>query len=56
VSEQVVYVIVADNLDLACSVMEKAAAEKAIPDIDESLAAAYISRRKHREVGRFSLN
>ncbi|KAJ3415017.1 hypothetical protein HDV05_005662 [Chytridiales sp. JEL 0842] len=50
VPEQVVYIIVADNLDLACSVMEKAAAEKAIAEIDENLAAAYISRRKHREV------
>jgi CCR4-NOT transcription complex subunit 1 len=50
VPEQVVYIIVADNLDLACSVMEKAAAEKAIAEIDENLAAAYMSRRKHREV------
>ncbi|KAJ3054880.1 hypothetical protein HDU99_007674, partial [Rhizoclosmatium hyalinum] len=49
VSEQVVYMIVQDNLDLACSVMERAAAEKSIVEIDESLAAAYMNRRKHRE-------
>ncbi|KAI9365956.1 CCR4-Not complex component, Not1-domain-containing protein [Zopfochytrium polystomum] len=48
-SEEAVYIIVADNLDLACSVMEKAAAEKAISEIDEALLAAFISRRKHRE-------
>ncbi|KAJ3305272.1 hypothetical protein HDV03_001870 [Kappamyces sp. JEL0829] len=49
VPEQVIFVIVADNLDLACSVMEKAAAEKSIPEIDESLANCFMSRRKHRE-------
>ncbi|KAJ3055880.1 hypothetical protein HK097_008877 [Rhizophlyctis rosea] len=47
--EQAVYIIVADNLDLACSVMEKAASEKAIPEIDEHLQGAYHTRRKHRE-------
>ncbi|KAJ3143084.1 hypothetical protein HK101_003252, partial [Irineochytrium annulatum] len=49
IPEQVVYIIVADNLDLACSVMEKAAADKATLDIDETLAGAYLNRRKHRE-------
>ncbi|KAJ3063752.1 hypothetical protein HDU98_000453, partial [Podochytrium sp. JEL0797] len=49
VSEQVVFMIVSDNLDLACSVMERAAAEKSIAEIDESLATAYMNRRKHRE-------
>ncbi|KAJ1569392.1 hypothetical protein HK405_005645 [Cladochytrium tenue] len=49
VPEDVVYMIVADNLDLACSVMEKAAAEKAVVEIDEALATAYLARRKHRE-------
>lgn len=48
--EQAIFITVADNLDLACSVVEKAAAEKAIPEIDESLATAYLNRRKHREV------
>lgn len=49
VPEQIVFVIVSDNLDLACSVMEKTAAEKSITEIDESLSGAYLSRRKHRE-------
>ncbi|KAJ3255219.1 hypothetical protein HDU77_003760 [Chytriomyces hyalinus] len=49
VSEQVVFTIVADNLDLACSVMERAAAEKSIAEIDEELGPAYLNRRKHRE-------
>jgi CCR4-NOT transcription complex subunit 1 len=49
VPEQVVYVIVSDNLDLACSFMEKAAAEKSIQEIDDSLSVAYNNRRKHRE-------
>jgi CCR4-NOT transcription complex subunit 1 len=49
VPDQIVFIIVSDNMDLACSVMEKAAAEKAIPEIDESLWASFNARRKHRE-------
>jgi CCR4-NOT transcription complex subunit 1 len=49
IPEQLIFVIVSDNLDLACTVMEKAAAEKSIPEIDESLMASYVNRRKHRE-------
>ncbi|KAJ3349536.1 hypothetical protein HDU83_000454 [Entophlyctis luteolus] len=49
ISEQLVLMIVNDNLDLACTVMERAAAEKSVAEIDESLASAYMSRRKHRE-------
>ena len=49
VPEQVIYVIVSDNLDLACSFMEKAAAEKSVDEVDDSLSAAYINRKKHRE-------
>ena len=40
-----------DNLELGCALIEKAASEKAIRDIDESLAAAVIVRQKHRESG-----
>lgn len=47
--EQLIYVVVADNLDLACSFMEKAAAEKSILEIDEQLAPSYANRRKQRE-------
>ncbi|KAH6563032.1 hypothetical protein BASA62_008802 [Batrachochytrium salamandrivorans] len=49
VSEQVMHQIVLDNLDLACSVMEKAASEKSISEIDDNLATFYLNRRKHRE-------
>jgi CCR4-NOT transcription complex subunit 1 len=49
VSEQMVFVIVSDNLDLACSFMERAASEKAVREIDESLALAYHNRRKHSD-------
>ncbi|KAF9430928.1 hypothetical protein BGZ94_002057 [Podila epigama] len=47
--EQSILMTVNDNLDLACSVIEKAAMEKAIPEIEESLAVAFNNRKKHRE-------
>ncbi|KAG0199082.1 hypothetical protein BGX28_007595 [Mortierella sp. GBA30] len=47
--EQSILMTVNDNLDLACSVIEKAAMEKAIPEIEESLASAFSNRKKHRE-------
>ncbi|KAK3820433.1 MAG: CCR4-Not complex component, Not1-domain-containing protein [Benniella sp.] len=47
--EQSILMTVNDNLDLACSVIEKAAMEKAIPEIEESLAIAFNARKKHRE-------
>lgn len=47
--EQAIFMTVADNLDLACSVIEKAAAEKSVPEADDNLAASYANRRKHRE-------
>ncbi|KAG0358226.1 hypothetical protein BG005_002580 [Podila minutissima] len=47
--EQSILMTVNDNLDLACSVIEKAAMEKAVPEIEESLAAAFNNRKKHRE-------
>lgn len=49
IPEQAVFLTVADNLDLAVSIIEKTAAEKAVPEIDEALAASYANRRKHRE-------
>lgn len=48
--EQAVFVVVNENLELACSVLEKGAAEKALPDIDEQLTSLFANRRKHREV------
>ncbi|GAA6009388.1 hypothetical protein JCM10207_003757 [Rhodosporidiobolus poonsookiae] len=50
--EQAILVIVAENLDLACSVVEKVAMEKAVQEVDEGLAPAYVSRRSHRERSR----
>ncbi|PWN51417.1 Not1-domain-containing protein [Violaceomyces palustris] len=50
--EQALMVIMQENLDLACSVIEKAAMDKAVPEVDESLANAYTSRRDHRNRGR----
>ncbi|KAG6832730.1 hypothetical protein H0H92_012302 [Tricholoma furcatifolium] len=50
VPEQVVQLIVADNLDIACSAIEKAAMERAVVDVDEGFAASYDARRRHREL------
>jgi CCR4-NOT transcription complex subunit 1 len=47
--EQVVQVCSAENLELGCMLIEKAATEKAMRDIDEGLAPALAGRRKHRE-------
>ncbi|KAG0225949.1 hypothetical protein BGW41_004453 [Actinomortierella wolfii] len=47
--EQPIMMTVNDNLELACSVIEKAAMEKAIPEIEESLATAISLRKRHRE-------
>lgn len=38
------------NLDLAASVIKKAAQDKAVYDVDETLTPAFALRRKHREV------
>ncbi|KAF8964122.1 Not1-domain-containing protein [Flammula alnicola] len=50
VSEQVVSLLVQDNLDIACSAIEKAAMERAITDVDEGFASSYDVRRRHREL------
>ena len=42
----------AENLDLGCMLIEKAATEKAIRDIDEALAPALNARQKRFEQGR----
>jgi len=49
--EQVVQFVSSDNLELGCSVIEKAAIDKAIRDIDEALKPALQARRKLRESG-----
>ncbi|PWN28002.1 Not1-domain-containing protein [Jaminaea rosea] len=50
--EPAVIGIMQDNLELACSVIEKAAMDKAMPEVDDGLANAYSSRREHRQRGR----
>ena len=42
--------IVADNVDIACAAIEKAAKERAVADVDEAFILAYNDRRIHREV------
>lgn len=39
----------ADNLDLMCAVIEKAAMEKVTIEIDQALSLAFSNRKKHRE-------
>lgn len=50
ISDQTVTMCVNDNIDLACQIIEKAAQERAIPDIDEGLNQAYQVRKRHREL------
>eukprot|EP01114_Cavostelium_apophysatum_P013415 TRINITY_DN3247_c0_g1_i5.p1 TRINITY_DN3247_c0_g1~~TRINITY_DN3247_c0_g1_i5.p1 ORF type:complete len:2234 (+),score=701.16 TRINITY_DN3247_c0_g1_i5:75-6776(+) len=45
--EQAVQILASDNLDLACTIIEKAATEKAVRDTDEALSVAFNIRRKH---------
>lgn len=47
--EQCVQMCATDNLELGCMLIEKAATEKAVREVDEALAPAITARRKHRE-------
>jgi CCR4-NOT transcription complex subunit 1 len=49
VMEQCVQICATDNLELGCKLIEKAATEKAVRDVDEALGASMNARRKHRE-------
>jgi CCR4-NOT transcription complex subunit 1 len=49
VIEQCVQICATDNLELGCMLIEKAATEKAVRDVDEALAQPLNARRKHRE-------
>jgi len=49
VIEQCVQICATDNLELGCMLIEKAATEKAVRDVDEALGQALSARRKHRE-------
>lgn len=43
--------LVADNLDLCCQVIEKAAGERAQREIDERLGGAYAARARAKAAG-----
>ena len=49
VIEQCVQICATDNLELGCMLIEKAATEKAVREVEEALASAVTARRKHRE-------
>ncbi|KAF9532432.1 Not1-domain-containing protein [Crepidotus variabilis] len=49
IPEAAIALIVQDNLDVACSAIEKAAMERAVNDVDEGFAQSYEMRRRHRE-------
>ncbi|KAJ7445783.1 Not1-domain-containing protein [Mycena galericulata] len=49
VPEPVILLLVQDNLDIACTAIEKAAMERAVSDVDEGFAASFDARRRHRE-------
>lgn len=48
---QAIQTCAAENLDLGCMLIEKAATEKAIRDVDDALAPAFKGRQKRREQG-----
>lgn len=50
IPEPAIALIVQDNLDIACSAIEKAAMERAVTDVDEGFGQGYELRRRHREV------
>lgn len=47
--EQCVAIVANDNMELGCKLIEKAATEKAVQDVDEALSQGLSARRKHRE-------
>eukprot|EP01116_Phalansterium_solitarium_P014539 TRINITY_DN3224_c0_g1_i5.p1 TRINITY_DN3224_c0_g1~~TRINITY_DN3224_c0_g1_i5.p1 ORF type:complete len:1462 (-),score=389.12 TRINITY_DN3224_c0_g1_i5:3053-7438(-) len=47
--EQAVQIVANDNLDLSCTLIEKAATERAVKDTDEALSPAFVARKKHRD-------
>mmetsp|Transcript_9541 Transcript_9541/g.13845 ORF Transcript_9541/g.13845 Transcript_9541/m.13845 type:complete len:1234 (+) Transcript_9541:3-3704(+) len=50
VVDQCVSICSQDNLELGCMLIEKAATEKAVRDIDESLSGALTTRKRHKEM------
>jgi predicted short-subunit dehydrogenase-like oxidoreductase (DUF2520 family) len=50
VPEQIILRVVSDNVDMACTAIERAAMDRAVTVIDETFAASYEHRRRHAEV------
>lgn len=46
--EHTVNIVIADNLDLGCTIIEKASTDKAVKEVDERLLPYYQSRQKAR--------
>ena len=42
--------LVQDNLDIACSAVEKAAMERVVGEVEDTMATSFELRRRHREV------
>ena len=49
--EAAINLLASDNLEVACSVVERVAMDKAVLEVDDGLASAYESRRKSRQRG-----
>ncbi|KAG8732244.1 hypothetical protein FRC11_014912 [Ceratobasidium sp. 423] len=49
VPEQIILRVVSDNVDMACTAIERAAMDRAVTVIDEAFAASYELRRRHNE-------
>jgi CCR4-NOT transcription complex subunit 1 len=47
--EQTVSLVVQENLELACALIEKAATERAVVEVEEALAAGYAARISHAQ-------
>lgn len=50
VPDQVIMLIVQDNVDIACEAIEKAAMDRAVREVDNSLGQSYEARRRHRDL------
>ncbi|CAD7696161.1 unnamed protein product [Ostreobium quekettii] len=49
--EQTINIVINDNLDLGCTIIERASTDKAIKEVDERLLPFYQSRQKARAAG-----
>ncbi|KAJ1307774.1 hypothetical protein OPQ81_001861 [Rhizoctonia solani] len=49
VPEQIILRVVSDNVDMACTAIERAAMDRAVTVIDEAFASSYELRRRHNE-------